>query len=143
MGAITYDMEIRSSIPAAKMLKALVLDADTLIPKIMPQAIKNVEIPGGDGRSQFKSAKHRGNALDTENLTHSYSIIEDDALMGVLDSVTYHVKIVPTEDGGCICKNRSMYHMKDGVEISGKKIKEGKEKAMAKFKAIEVYLQAN
>ncbi|PIN16961.1 hypothetical protein CDL12_10383 [Handroanthus impetiginosus] len=153
MGAITYDMEIPSSIPAAKMFKALVLDALTLIPKIMPQAVKNVEILEGDGGvgtvkllhfgegSQFKSAKHCVDALDTENLTHSYSIIEGDALMDVLDSVTYHVKIIPTEDGGCVCKNRSIYHAKDGVEINEEKIKEGEEKAMAMLKAIEAHLQ--
>lgn len=31
------------------MFKAAVLDADTLIPKILPQAIKSVEILEGDG----------------------------------------------------------------------------------------------
>ncbi|KAG8369797.1 hypothetical protein BUALT_Bualt14G0051000 [Buddleja alternifolia] len=156
MGAITYDMEIPSSISASKMFKAVVLDSDTLIPKIMPQAIKSIEILEGDGGvgtikvinfgegSQFKSVKHRFDAIDTENLTHSYSIIEGDALMGVLESITYHVKIVPTEDGGCICKNRSIYHTKGDVhEITEDKIKEGKEKAMAMFKAIEAYLHAN
>ncbi|KAL0293245.1 UNVERIFIED_CONTAM: Major allergen Pru ar 1 [Sesamum calycinum] len=88
MGAITYDIEIPSSIPAAKMFKAVVLDADTLIPKVMPQAIKSVEVLEGDGGvgtvkiihfgegSQYKSAKHRVDALDTENLTHSYTIVE-------------------------------------------------------------------
>ncbi|PIM98485.1 hypothetical protein CDL12_29038 [Handroanthus impetiginosus] len=155
MGAITYDMEIPSSVPAAKMFKALVLDADTLIPKIMPQAIKNVEILEGDGSvgtvklihfgdgSQFKSVKHRIDALDIENLTDSYSIIDGDVLMGVVESVTYNVKIVPTEDGGCICENRSIYHTKDGVEISEEKIKEGKETATTMFKAIEAFLHAN
>ncbi|KAL0430464.1 UNVERIFIED_CONTAM: Major strawberry allergen Fra a 1-3 [Sesamum radiatum] len=80
MGAITYDIEIPSSIPATKMFKAVVLDADTLIPKIMPQAIKNVEILEGDGGvgtvkiihfgegSQYKSAKHRVDAIDTERI---------------------------------------------------------------------------
>ncbi|KAL0388329.1 UNVERIFIED_CONTAM: Major allergen Pru ar 1 [Sesamum radiatum] len=155
MGAITYDVEIPSSIPAAKMFKAVVLDADTLIPKIMPQAIKNVEILEGDGGvgtvkiihfgegSQYKSAKHRVDAIDTENLTHSYTIVEGDALAGALESITYHIKIVPTEDGGCICKNRSIYHIKDDVEINEEKIKEGKEKAMQMLKAIEAYLHAN
>ncbi|PIN05005.1 hypothetical protein CDL12_22455 [Handroanthus impetiginosus] len=155
MGAITYDMEIPSSIPADKIFKAVVLDADTLIPKIMPQAIKNVEILEGDGGvgtvklihfgegSQYKSVKHRVDSLDTENLTHSYSLIEGDALMGALDSITYYIKIVSTEDGGCICKTRSIYHTKEGVELSEEKIKEGKQKAIVMFKAIEAYLQAN
>ncbi|KAK4425401.1 Major allergen Pru ar 1 [Sesamum alatum] len=155
MGAITYDIEIPSSIPAAEMFKAVVLNADTLIPKIMPQAIKNIEVLEGDGGvgsvklvhfgegSQYKSVKHRVDAIDMENLTHSYTIVEGDALMGGLELITYHVKIVPTEDGGCICKNRSIYHAKDGFELSEEKIKEGKEKGMAMFKAIEAYLQAN
>ncbi|KAL0388336.1 UNVERIFIED_CONTAM: Major allergen Pru ar 1 [Sesamum radiatum] len=94
-------------------------------------------------RAKYKSAKHRVDAIDTENLTHSYTIVEGDALAGVLESITYHVKIVPTEDGGCICKNRSIYHTKGDVEISEEKIKEGKEKAMQMLKAIEAYLQAN
>ncbi|GFP83417.1 major allergen pru ar 1 [Phtheirospermum japonicum] len=155
MGAITYEMETRSPVPAAKMFKAFVLDSDTLIPKIMPQAIKKVEILEGDGGvgtvkiihfgegSQFKSVKHRVDAIDTENLSHSYSILEGDALMGVIESIAYHIKIVPTEDGGCVCKNTSIYHTKEGVEIDEEKIKEGKEKAMVMFKAIEAYLQAN
>ncbi|KAH6770289.1 hypothetical protein C2S52_015092 [Perilla frutescens var. hirtella] len=155
MGAITYDIEIPSSIPAAKMFKAMVLDADTLIPKIMPQAIKNVEILEGDGAvgtvkvihfgegSQYKSVKHRVEAIDKENLTQTYNIVEGDALSGVIESITYHIKIVPTEDGGSICKNRSIYNTKGDVEITEDKIKEGKEKAMAMFKAIEAYLHAN
>ena len=155
MVAITYDIEIPSPIPAAKIFKAVVLDADTLIPKIMPQAIKNVEILEGDGGvgtvkvihfgegSQYKSVKHRVDAIDKENLTHTYSIIEGDALSDVIESITYHIKIVPTEEGGSICKNRSIYNTKGDAQISEEKIKEGKEKATAMFKAIEAYLQAN
>ncbi|KAL2237751.1 UNVERIFIED_CONTAM: putative intracellular pathogenesis-related protein T1 [Sesamum indicum] len=45
MGAITYDIKIPSSI----LFKSIILDANTLIPKIMPQAIKSVEILEGDG----------------------------------------------------------------------------------------------
>ncbi|KAH6809183.1 hypothetical protein C2S51_026966 [Perilla frutescens var. frutescens] len=155
MVAITYDIEIPSPIPAAKIFKAVVLDADNLIPKIMPQAIKNVEILEGDGGvgtvkvihfgegSQYKSVKHRVDAIDKENLTHTYSIIEGDALSDVIESITYHIKIVPTEEGGSICKNRSIYNTKGDAQISEENIKEGKEKATAMFKAIEAYLQAN
>ncbi|CAI9776032.1 unnamed protein product [Fraxinus pennsylvanica] len=155
MGAITYDMEITSSIPAGKLFKAFILDSDNLIPKIQPQAIKSVEILEGDGGagtikvitfgegSQFKSVKHRVDNVDNENLTYSYSIIEGDALMGVLESITDHLKIVPTADGGSICKNSSIYHTKGDAQISKEKIKEGKEKAVGIFKAVEAYLQAN
>ncbi|KAL2463519.1 MLP-like protein [Forsythia ovata] len=155
MGAITYDMEITSSIPAGKLFKAFVLDFDNLIPKIMPQAIKSVETLEGDAGvgsvklitfgegSQFKSVKHRVDNIDKENLTYSYSIVEGDALMGVLESITYHIKIVPNADGGSICKNRSIYNTKGDTQITEEKIKKGKEKAMGMFKAIEDYLQAN
>lgn len=49
MGVITYEQEIASPVPPAKMFKAAVLDADNLIPKVMPQAVKSVEIIKGDG----------------------------------------------------------------------------------------------
>ncbi|XP_047943026.1 major strawberry allergen Fra a 1-3-like [Salvia hispanica] len=103
MGAITYDIEIPSSISAAKIFKAVVLDVDTLVPKIMPQAIKSVEILEGDGGigtiklihfgegSQYKSVKHRVDAIEKENLPHSYNIIEGDVLGGVIEFVTYRV----------------------------------------------------
>ena len=49
MGVVTYEHEITSSIPPAKMFKAFILDSDNLIPKILPQAIKCIEIIEGDG----------------------------------------------------------------------------------------------
>lgn len=49
MGIIMYDMTVSSSISPAKMFKAFVLDADNLIPKVLPQAVKRVEILEGDG----------------------------------------------------------------------------------------------
>lgn len=49
MGVITYEMEVPSSISAAKMFNAFVLDADNLIPRVLPQAIKTVETLEGDG----------------------------------------------------------------------------------------------
>ncbi|CAK9187505.1 unnamed protein product [Ilex paraguariensis] len=67
-------------------------------------------------RRQLKSVKHRVAGIDKENLTYSYSIIEGDALMG-LESVSYM--------------------------IEEREIKDGKEKAMGMFKAVEAYLLAN
>ncbi|KAI8561756.1 hypothetical protein RHMOL_Rhmol04G0366300 [Rhododendron molle] len=142
MGAITYDMEVSSSIPPSRMFKAFVLDADTLIPKILPQAIKSVETLEGDG-SAYKNVKQRVNAIDKENFTYSYSVIEGDALMGIFDSISYHIKIVASADGGSICKNRSIYQTKGDAQVTEEEIKSGKEKASAMFKAIEAYLLAN
>ncbi|PIN16964.1 hypothetical protein CDL12_10386 [Handroanthus impetiginosus] len=110
MGATTYDMEIPSSIHAAKMFKAIVLDADILVPRIIPQAVKNVRILEGDGGVGTVKLIHFGEGSQYKN-------------------------------GGCICKNRSIYHTKEGVAISGEDY--GKDKTVAMFKAIEAYLQAN
>lgn len=87
--------------------------------------------------------KQRVDAVDKENFTYSYSIIEGDALMGLFESVSYHIKIVPTPDGGSICKNRSIYHTKGDAQVTEEEIKAGKEKASGMFKAVEAYLLAN
>ncbi|PSR92547.1 Major allergen Pru ar like [Actinidia chinensis var. chinensis] len=154
MGAITYDMEIPSSIPADKMFKAFVLDADTIVPKVLPHAITSVETLEGDGGpgtiklttfgegSIHKSVKHRVDGLDKENFTYSYTIIEGDAL-DVFESISYHIKIVASPDGGSICKNRSIYQPKGDAQVSEKEIKAGKERASGIFKKIEAYLLAN
>jgi len=155
MGVITYDMEVPSSIPAAKMYKAFIIDGDTLIPKILPQAIQKVEILEGDGGagtvkqitfgegSTYKCVKQRVDAIDKENLTYSYSVVEGDALHGLFESISYHIKVVPTPEGGSICKNRSIYTTKGDAQVSEEEIKAGKEKASGMFKAIEAYLLAN
>ncbi|PSR92551.1 Major allergen Pru ar like [Actinidia chinensis var. chinensis] len=154
MGAITYDMEIPSSISAEKMFKAFVLDGDTIIPKALPHAITSVQTLEGDGGvgtiklttfgegSVHKSVKHKIDGLDKENFTYSYSIIEGGAL-DVFESISYHIKIVATPDGGCICKNRSIYTPKCDAQVSEEEIKAGKERASGIFKKIEAYLLAN
>ncbi|MGI4421814.1 pathogenesis-related BetVI family protein, partial [Klebsiella pneumoniae] len=151
MGVITYDMEVSSPIPAGKMYKAFVLDSDNLIPKVLPHAITSVQCLEGDGGpgtiklttfgegSVHKSVKHRVDALDKENLTYSYTIIEGGPL-DVCESISYHIKIVPSPDGGSICKNRSIYHTKGDSTISEEDIKTGKEKASGIFKKVEAYL---
>ncbi|KAM7488112.1 hypothetical protein LguiB_025596 [Lonicera macranthoides] len=143
MGIISFEMEITSPIPAAKMFKAFVLDADSLIPKILPQAIKSVEILEGDGGSQYKSVKHRVDGIDRDNFTYNYSIIEGDALMGILESISYVVKVETMGDGGSICKNSSTYNTIGDAQIKEEQIKGGKQKALLMFKAVEAYLLAN
>ncbi|PSR92538.1 Major allergen Pru ar like [Actinidia chinensis var. chinensis] len=154
MGAITYDMEIPSSIPADKMFKAFVLDGDTIIPKVLPHAITSVQTLEGDGGvgtiklttfgegSMHKSVKHRIDGLDKENFTYSYTIIEGGAL-DVFESISYHIKIVASADGGSICKNRSIYQPKGDAQISEEEIKAGKERASGIFKKVEAYILTN
>ena len=93
--------------------------------------------------SQFKYVKHRIDAVDKENLTYAYTLIDGDALMDKLDSISYEMKFEPSPDGGCKGKNVSTYHTKPGVEIKEEEIKDGKEKAAVVFKLVEAYLLAN
>lgn len=155
MGAVTFTEEFTSTIPASRLFKALILDSDNLIPKIAPQAVKNVELIEGDGGpgsikkmnfgegSQFKYVKHRIDAVDKENLTYAYTLIDGDALTDKIDSISYEIKFEPSPDGGCKGKNVSTYHTKPGVEIKEEEIKAGKEKASGVFKLVEGYLLAN
>lgn len=49
MAAISLSQEFASPVAAARLFKALILDSHNLIPKLMPQAIKSIEIIHGDG----------------------------------------------------------------------------------------------
>ena len=49
MGVFTYESEFLAAIPPAKLFKACILDSDSLIPKIVPQAFKSVEYLEGNG----------------------------------------------------------------------------------------------
>ncbi|XWS38980.1 hypothetical protein CRYUN_Cryun18bG0010500 [Craigia yunnanensis] len=155
MGVVTYEMEVATSIPPAKMFKAFVLDADNLFPKVVPQAIKSTELLEGDGGpgsikkitfgegSQFKYVKHKVEGIDKENFSYSYSVIEGDALMNTLEKISYETKFVAAPDGGSICKSTSKYYTIGDIEIKEEQIKAGKERASGMYKAVEAYLLAN
>ncbi|KAK7853497.1 major allergen pru ar 1 [Quercus suber] len=134
MGVFTYEAETTTVIPPARLFKAFVLDADNLIPKIAPQAIKS---------SQFNYVKHRIDEIDNANFTYGYSLIEGDALTDKLEKISYEIKLVASPDGGSILKSTSKYHTKGDHEIKEEQIKAGKEKAAGLFKAVEGYLLAN
>ena len=150
MGVFTYETETTCSIPPSRLFKAFILDADNLVPKVVPQAIKSTEILEGNGgpgtikkitfgeSSQYKYVKHQVDALDADNFTYNYSVIEGDALGDVVEKISYETKLVATPDGGSIIKSTSKYHTKGDHEIKEENVKEGKENASHLFKAIEV-----
>ncbi|GKU85378.1 hypothetical protein SLEP1_g57 [Rubroshorea leprosula] len=155
MGALTFTEEFSSPVTAKRMFTALVLEADALIPKLMPQAIKSIETTHGDGGpgtiktltlaegAQFKNLKHRVEAIDKENMRYSYSMLEGEALMDKVESIIYEIKFEPSSDGGCKVTNISKYILKQGMDTPEEEIKAGKAKAMAVFKVVEAYLLAN
>ncbi|KAJ9181861.1 hypothetical protein P3X46_005908 [Hevea brasiliensis] len=155
MGVLTYETEVATGIPPTKMFKVFVLDADNIIPQILPQAIKSIEILEGNGGpgtikkttfaegNEFKYVKNKIEAIDKDNFTYSYTSIEGEPWIDTLEKVYYEVKIVPSADGGSICKTTSKYYPKGDSEINEALIKAGEEKIMGMFKVIEAYLSAN
>ncbi|XP_010259439.1 PREDICTED: major allergen Pru ar 1-like [Nelumbo nucifera] len=155
MGVTTFTQEFASPVAPARMFKALILDSRNLIPKLMPQAIKSVDLIQGDGEVgsieqvnfteaiPFKYVKNRVNELDKENFVCKYSLIEGDPLKDKLDHIDYEVKFMSSSDGGCMCKMISQYHTKGDVEIKEEEIKEGKDQAKGMYKLVENYLLAN
>lgn len=49
MGVTSFNQEFASLVPADRLFKAIVLDSHNLVHKLMPQAIKSIEIIHGDG----------------------------------------------------------------------------------------------
>ncbi|MBA0681609.1 hypothetical protein Goari_023403 [Gossypium aridum] len=50
MGIFTYEYEVITEIPPAKMFKACILDGENLIPKVVPdQAFKSIDYIEGNG----------------------------------------------------------------------------------------------
>lgn len=76
-------------------------------------------------------------------MTYNYTLIEGDVLMDKIESIAYEIKFEATPDGGCKGTNVTKFHPKAGVEIKEEAVQEGKQKAMAVFKAVEAYLIAN
>ncbi|KAJ9546498.1 hypothetical protein OSB04_019041 [Centaurea solstitialis] len=117
MGVTIYDMEVETKVPAGKLFQSFILDGDNLIPKVAPQAMKSVEILEGDG------------GVGTIKLITFAYIIEGDVLVDPLESISYQIKLVSTDEGGCILKLKSIYTCKGDVKIDEEDIKKGKEKA--------------
>ncbi|XVF56644.1 hypothetical protein PTKIN_Ptkin06aG0136500 [Pterospermum kingtungense] len=156
MGVTSFSQEFTSPVDAARMFKALIIDANTLIPKLLPQFIKSVDVIQGDGGagtieqvnftqgSHFKYVKHRIDEVDTENLVCKYTMIEGDALGDKLECIAYEMKFEGIGDGGgCMFKMKSNYHSVGEFEIKEEEIKAGKDKAIGIYKVVEAYLLEN
>lgn len=82
-------------------------------------------------------------ALDKEKLSYSYSWIEGDVLMNIFEKICYDISIEAGPDGGSICKNTSKYYTIGDIQLNEEQIKEGKDKILGVFKAVEGYVLAN
>ncbi|KAJ7955168.1 Major allergen d 1 [Quillaja saponaria] len=155
MGVFTFEHENTSVIPPARLFKALILEGNNLVTKVAPQVIKSIEVIEGDGGvgsikkvtfydgNKVKFFKEKIEAIDKENFTNLYTIIEGDVLTDKLEKVSYEKKIIATPDGGSIVKNISKFITKGDAEVSEEEVKAGQQKTAGLFKLIEAYLLAN
>ncbi|KDP27869.1 hypothetical protein JCGZ_18949 [Jatropha curcas] len=161
MGVVTYEGQVACSIPPAKMFKVFILDSETLLPKVLPQAIKSIvhlEGNGGPGTlrqinfskgSPLTYVKETVDAIDKENFIFEYSVVEGDpALMNnAIEKIAYQIKFEPSPDGGSICRRSSKSYTVDGIEVNEEEIKAGQATAMELFagifKTFEAYALAN
>ncbi|KAF3456292.1 hypothetical protein FNV43_RR00942 [Rhamnella rubrinervis] len=93
--------------------------------------------------SPFKYVVHQIDAVDTENHTFGYTVVDGDLLGEELEKIAYETKIVAGADGGSILKNTGKYFTMGDHGIKEEFVNEGKEKALALLKAVETYLVAN
>ncbi|KAF3670843.1 Major allergen Pru ar 1 [Capsicum baccatum] len=151
MGINTYAHESTTTVAPTRLFKALVLDSDNLIPKVMPD-VKDIETVDGDETIKkmnfveggpIKYLKHKIHVVDEKNLVSKYSLVEGDVLGDKLESITYEVKFEASGNGGCVCKTTSEYHTKGDHVVTEEEHNVGKEKAIDLLKAVEAYLVAN
>ncbi|XP_020209454.1 pathogenesis-related protein 2 [Cajanus cajan] len=154
MGVFRFEDETTSPVAPAKLYKALVKDADTLVPKVV-DAVKSVEIVEGNGGpgsikkltvvegGETKHVLHKVETIDEANLGYSYSIVGGAALPDTVEKITFETKFVAGPDGGSIAKLAATHHTKGDAKPSEEELKIGKAKGNAFFKAIEAYLLAN
>ncbi|KAL1372446.1 hypothetical protein HN51_002605 [Arachis hypogaea] len=155
MGVTTFKQEYSSSVAPSRMFQALIIDSRTLIPKLLPQFVKEVNLIQGNGEAgsieqvnfseagPFKYLKHRIDELDKDNLVCKYTLIEGDPLGDKLESVAYEVRFEATDDGGCLCKMSSNYNTIGEYQVTEEEVKEGRESTIGIYKVVESYLKEN
>ncbi|KAK7303741.1 hypothetical protein RJT34_14654 [Clitoria ternatea] len=155
MGVTTFTHDYSSAVAPSRMFKALITDSRTLLPKLLPHFIKDVNVIQGDGEagsieqvnfaeaSPFKFLKHRIDEVDNNNLVCKYTMIEGDPLGDKLESIAYEVKFEVNSDGGCLCKMTSKYNGIGEFEVTEEEIKEGRETSIGIYRVVEAYLMEN
>ncbi|KAI3730057.1 hypothetical protein L6452_18733 [Arctium lappa] len=149
MTSVSIEIEVASSFPADKVFKVF-SDFDNLAPKVNPTVFKCIETIEGNGgvgtiknftfgdAVPFTSGKYKVDAVDPSNFSYSYSFFEGECLLGILDSINHHIKVIPT-DGGSIFKQTVIYNSKGNDKPSEDILKAEKEIYEKTFKAIEAY----
>jgi hypothetical protein len=93
--------------------------------------------------SPFKYLKNRIDMIDNDKLVCNYTMIEGGPLGDKLESIAYEVKFEAINEGGCLCKMRSIYNAIGEFEVKEEEVKEGRESSIGICKVVEAYLMEN
>ncbi|WOH00360.1 hypothetical protein DCAR_0519719 [Daucus carota subsp. sativus] len=155
MGFASFTDEYTSPIAPSRLFKASIIDSHNLVPKLLPQGIKSIELVQGDGGAgsikqvnfidgrNFNSVKYHIDELSEEKYTYNYTLLEGDALVEKLQKITYEVKFESSPSGGTISKVTSKYYTDGDFMLKEEDIKAGKEKVLMMYKVVEAYLLQN
>ncbi|KAF5816407.1 putative Bet v I/Major latex protein [Helianthus annuus] len=154
MTTVSIEVEVASTYPVETVFKVFNKFHD-IAPKVSPQAFKSIEILEGDGGVgtirlftfgddiPFTSGKFKQDVIDASNFTYNYTFFEGDNLMGILDSINHHVKIVPSAEGGCVFKQTVIYNCKGDEKPPVDVLNFEKELYEKTYKAMEAYAAAH
>ncbi|XP_043694082.1 major allergen Pru ar 1-like [Telopea speciosissima] len=153
MGVTTINNEFNCPIPPARIFKAAILDAHNLLPKILPDKIKSIEIHGDGGAGSIKQIdqldgpfafiKHRIEELDEQNFKCKFTLIEGAVIGEKIEKVVDTVQFVASAEGGSICKATSEFYTIGDYTMGEDEIQMGKDMAIGTFKLVEEYLSQN
>ncbi|KAI9084241.1 hypothetical protein K1719_033748 [Acacia pycnantha] len=155
MGVFTFSEENISAVAPATLYKALAIDGDNLIPKVV-DAVQNIEILEGTSGApgtikkinyleggQLHYAKHKVEAVDKDSFVYNYAIVESDTFPETLEKIAVETKLEAAPDGGSVVKVTVNYVTKGNATPSEEELKIGKQKGEGLFKAVEAYVLAN
>ncbi|KAK1402924.1 Major allergen Pru ar 1 [Heracleum sosnowskyi] len=155
MGIFTFTDELTSPVAPARIFRASIVDSHNLIPKLLPHAVKSIELLKGDGGagsvkqinfaegSKIRYLKHHIDDLNEENYVYNYTLIEGEGMMDKIDKISYEVKFEASCTGGTISKMTTKVYAKDNFQLKDEEINAGKEKVMGMYKIVEAYLLQN
>ncbi|KDP36249.1 hypothetical protein JCGZ_09814 [Jatropha curcas] len=162
MGIVTYEGQIESSLPPAKLFRMLVLESDTSISKVQPEAVQRFETLQGDGgpgtvrKITFGDGSPSPHVittvdlLDRENFTFHYSLIGGHPALidtSIIEKMSFQLKFEATPNGGTIATRSGKSYTINGVEVNEEEVRAGLEQNTQVFyeifKAYEAYALAN
>ncbi|XP_071692082.1 root allergen protein-like [Rutidosis leptorrhynchoides] len=153
MAVVSNEIEIVHALPADDLFQ-IITNFHELAPKAAPEIYKSITVEGeivvgtiqsnvyGDG-VPFTSSKQKFDVVDLPNRYVSFTIYEGDILADYLESITHHLKILPSADGGSVYKHTIEYKCKGDVKPTEEYLSKAKEGITGVFKAIEAYVTAN